>query len=274
MLQLLKSGIYQHTIWKECDTIKSKIYMPPVYIQIRDILVEKINSGEFISGNQLPSERELSETYNVSRMTARNALTQLVDLGYAYRLKGKGTFVKYPDIERDFVKLSGFSQMLKSKGIKPGNKIVKSEIVEANKKIASLLETTIGTKVYEIVRIRYGNNIALALEYSYLPVNLFDDLLRYDFEHDSLYKVIEENYNYKLKYSKQWIKITTLNKEQSRILSVKEHTPAFLLESISYDMNERVVESTISLNIGDRTAFYTELWPNKVQIHTNDFAEK
>jgi len=55
---------------------------------------------------------------------------------------------------------------------------------------------------------------------------------------------------------------------------VKEHTPAFLLESISYDMNERVVESTISLNIGDRTAFYTELWPNKVQIHTNDFAEK
>ncbi len=259
---------------KECDTIINKSYIPPVYIQIRDVLVEKINSGEFISGSQLPSERELSETYNISRMTARNALTQIVDSGYAYRLKGKGTFVRFPKIERDFVKLSGFSQMLKSKGIKPSNKIVKSGIIEADKKIASLLETTIGTKVYEIVRIRYGNNVALALEYSYLPVNLFDNLLQYDFERDSLYKVIEENYNYKLKYSKQWIKITTLNKGESKILSVKEHTPAFLLESISYDMDEKVVESTLSLNIGDRTAFYTELWPSNIQIHTNDSGEE
>lgn len=249
---------------KERDIINNKKYIPPVYIQVRDILVEKISCGEFISGDKLPSERELSETYSISRMTARNALTQLVDSGYAYRLRGKGTFVSYPNIERDFVKLSGFSQMLKSKGIKPSNKIVKSGIIEADKKIASMLETTIGTKVYEIVRIRYGNNIALALEYSYLPVNLFDNLLQHDFERDSLYKVIEENYNYKLKYSKQWIKIITLNKSESKLLKVKEHTPAFLLESISYDMDEEVVESTLSLNIGDRTAFYTELWPNSI----------
>jgi GntR family transcriptional regulator len=239
-----------------------KSYIPPVYIQIKDILIDKINSGELKSGCQLPSERDISETYNISRMTARNALTQLVDLGYAYRVKGKGTFVMIPNLERDFVKLSGFSQMLKSKGIKPSNKVVKSGIIEADKKIASLLETTIGTKVYEIVRIRYGDNIALALEYSYLPVSLFDNLLQYDFESNSLYKVIEDVYKHKLKFSKQWIKITTLYKNEARMLDVTEHTPAFLLESISYDMDERVVEATRSLNIGDRTTFYTELWPN------------
>ena len=245
--------------------MKNKSYIPPVYIQIKDILIEKINSGEFESGSQLPSEREISETYNISRMTARNALTQLVDLGYANREKGKGTFVRLPNLERDFVKLSGFSQMLSSKGIKPSNKIVKSGIVEADKKIASLLETTIGTKVYEIVRVRYGDNIALALEYSYLPVSLFENLLQYDFESNSLYKVIEDIYNYKLKFSKQWIKITTLYNNEATMLNVIEHTPAFLLESISYDMDERVVEATRSLNIGDRTTFYTELWPN-VQV--------
>jgi len=239
-----------------------KPYIPPVYIQIKDILIEKINSGEFKSGNQLPSEREISETYNISRMTARNALTQLVDLGYAYRVKGKGTFVRLPNFERDFVKLSGFSQMLRSKGIKPSNKVVKFGIIETDKKIAQLLETTIGTKIYEIVRVRYGDNIALALEYSYLPVNLFENLLQYDFERNSLYEVIEDNYKHKLKFSKQWIKITTLYRNEARMLNVAEHTPAFLLESISYDMDERVVEATRSLNIGDRTTFYTELWPN------------
>ena len=69
-------------------------------------------------------------------------------------------------------------------------------------------------------------------------------------------------YEYKLKYSKQWIRITTLNINESKILKVKEHTPAFLLESITYDMDDRIVEATRSLNIGDRTTFYTELWPN------------
>lgn len=241
-----------------------KAYIPPVYIQIKDVLIEKINSGEFKSGSQLPSEREISETYNISRMTARNSLTQLVDLGYAYRVKGKGTFVRLPNFERDFVNLSGFSQMLSSKGIKPSNKVVKSGIIEADKKIATLLETTIGTKVYEIVRVRYGDDIALALEYSYLPVSLFDNLLQYDFESNSLYKVIEDIYKHKLKFSKQWIKITTLYKNEARMLDVMEHTPAFLLESISYDMDERVLEATRSLNIGDRTTFYTELWPNVV----------
>lgn len=75
-------------------------YIPPVYIQIRDILIEKIDSGEFKRDNQLPSEREISETYNISRMTARSALTQLVEMGYAYRVKGKGTFARLPKINR------------------------------------------------------------------------------------------------------------------------------------------------------------------------------
>lgn len=243
----------------------NKSYNPPLYIQIKDTLIEKINSGEYKSGSQLPSERELSDTYEISRMTARNALSQLVDLGYAYRLKGKGTFVRLPNFERDFVKLSGFSQMLKSRGIEPSNKIVKFGIIESDKKIASLLETTIGTKVYEIVRVRYGDNIPLALEYSYLPMSLYENLLQYDFENNSLYEVIENIYDYKLKFSKQWIKITTLYEKEAKILDVDENTPAFLLESISYDINDKVVEATKSINIGDRTTFYTELWPNSIK---------
>ena len=239
-----------------------KSYIPPLYIQIKNTLIGKINSGELEGGSQLPSERELSETYEISRMTARNALTQLVDLGYAYRVKGKGTFVRLPNFERDFVKLSGFSQMLISRGIRPSNKVVKIGIIETDKKIASLLEISIGSKAYEIVRVRYGDNIPLALEYSYLPMNLFDNLLQYDFENNSLYEVIENNYNHKLKFSKQWIKITSLYENEANFLDVEECTPAFLLESISYDVNDRVVEATKSLNIGDRTTFYTELWPN------------
>ena len=81
----------------------NKSYNPPLYIQIRDTLIGQINSGEYESGNQLPSEREISDTYSISRMTARNALTQLVDMGYAYRVRGKGTFVRITNFEREWL---------------------------------------------------------------------------------------------------------------------------------------------------------------------------
>ena len=230
-------------------------------------ILDKISEGEYPNGGKLPSERELSEKYNISRMTARNAMTQVVNKGYAVRKKGKGTFVVYPNIQRDFTKLSGFSEMLKDKNIEPSNKVISVNIIDTNRQIAKLLNVLIGIKVYEIVRVRYGNNVPLALEYSYLREELFPGLLSYDFENNSLYSIIENDYKFKPKFSKQWIKITLLRDDESELLEVKKSTPAFLLESILFDENDQAVEATKSLNLGDRSVFYTELWPeNKSRL--------
>ena len=105
--------------------MKKQNYTPPMYIQVKELLLKKIKSGEFEHGAKLPSERELSEIYGLSRMTARSALTELVREGWAFRNHGKGTFVVYPKIERDLVKLSGFTKMLREKGVKPGSKLIK-----------------------------------------------------------------------------------------------------------------------------------------------------
>ncbi|NLY36068.1 MAG: GntR family transcriptional regulator [Tissierellia bacterium] len=224
-------------------------------------LLEKIAEGEYPDGAKLPSERELSEEYNISRMTARSAVTQIVNKGYAIRKKGKGTFVVYPRIQRDFTKLSGFSEMLKDKNIEPSNKVISVNVIEASRQIGKLLDISIGTTVFEIVRVRYGDQVPLALEYSYLREDLFPGLLNYDFEKNSLYHIIENEYGFKLKFSKQWIKLTLLRDDESDLLEVNKSSPAFLLESISFDEKNRAVEATKSLNLGDRSVFYTELWP-------------
>lgn len=235
----------------------------PYYLQLMNSLLEKIIDGDYPNGSKLPSERELSEKYSISRMTARSGMTELVNKGYARREKGKGTFVVYPNIERDFTKLTGFSEMLKDKNIEPSNKVISIMVLEASKQVAKLLDVFIGAKVYEIVRVRYGNAIPLALEYSYLREEWFPDLLKYDFENNSLYNIIENEYDFKLKFSKQWIKLTLLRDDESDLLEVDKKTPAFLLESISYDENDNAVEATKSLNLGDRSVFYAELWPDK-----------
>lgn len=237
-----------------------KEYLPPIYNQIKDLLLEKIKSGEYKPGSKLPSERELSNQYKVSRMTARNALTALVNEGWAYRQQGRGTYAAEPKIQRDLLKLSGFSQMLDEKGIKPSNEVLDAKILEANKQVAGKLNLLIGEKVYRITRLRYGNKIPLALEYSYLPVKFFPKLLKYDFSKSSLYKIIEKNYGFKMKFAKQILNVTIANEREAKILKVKPEFPLLILESITYDENDIAVEMTWSLNRGDRCEFYTELW--------------
>ncbi|GAQ24967.1 GntR family transcriptional regulator [Tepidanaerobacter syntrophicus] len=240
--------------------LRSKEQLPPIYDQIKRLLEEKIENGEYLPGSKLPSERELSEQYKISRMTARNALTSLVNEGRAYRKQGKGTYVAKPKIKRDLLHLTGFSKMLKERGIEPSNYTLGAEIFEADKIISEKFNISIGEEVYKITRLRRGNQQNFALEYSYLPVKLFPGLLDYDLEKDSLYRIIEEEYGFKLKFAKQWIKLAKANEYEAKVLEINPDTPILILESITYTKHDMPVEMTYSLTRGDLCEFYTELW--------------
>ena len=68
----------------------------PIYIQIAQAVIQSVHDGKIAYGAQLPSERELAERYNVSRLTARQAVDELVKRSIAYRVQGKGTFLARP----------------------------------------------------------------------------------------------------------------------------------------------------------------------------------
>ncbi len=240
--------------------LSSSNYLPPIYDQIKRLLLEKIESGEYPVGSKLPSERKLSEQYKVSRMTARNALTALVNEGWAHRIQGRGTYVAKPKIKRDLLRLTGFSQMLKEKGIEPSNRTLGTEVLEADKIISEKFNISIGEKVYRITRLRCGDQQNFALEYSYLPIKLFPDILKFDFEKDSLYRTIEEEYGFRLKFAKQWVRLAKANEYEAKVLQIKPEDPILILESITYDENDIAVEMTYSLTRGDLCIFYTELW--------------
>lgn len=235
-------------------------FNPPIYIQIKDLIIEKIKRGEYSNGSKLPSERELSRQYGVSRMTARNALNEIVREGWAFRDNVKGTFVKSPKINRDLTRLTGFSQMLKERGIKPSNKLIKKKIIEADKQIAQSLNLLIGENVYFIERLRCGNDFPIALEYSFIPCKLFDNLLKYDFEIESLYDILEKNYNCNLIYAKQTLSLSYVDRYEAKMLRLEENAAILLFEGITYDEEKIPIEYTKSLQRGDSCIFYNELW--------------
>lgn len=237
----------------------SKIYQSPLYIQVKEILLKKIREGEYSQGSKLPSERELSIQYGLSRMTARNALNELVNEGWAYKNHGKGTFVSYPKIERDLIELCGFSQVLKSRGITPKNKIIEMRIEEAKKNIAASLGISIGEKIYLIKRLRCGNDFPIAIEYSYLPCKLLEGLLNYNFEEESLFEVIERDYNRILTFAEQTLSLSRVDGYEAELLDVEDNSPILLFESITYDEKNIPVEFARSLTRGDRCIFRTGL---------------
>src|ERR1700687_2665493 len=108
----------------------------PRYYQLKEIMRERVRAGEWKPGDLIPSERELGETYGISRMTARQAITDLVNEGLFYREQGKGTFVSRNKITQQLIRLTGFSEDIKARGQRPGSKIISAKMVPADETIA------------------------------------------------------------------------------------------------------------------------------------------
>src|SRR5260370_34090421 len=117
----------------------------PRYYQLKEIMREKINSGEWKPGALIPSDGELGEQYGISRMTARQAITELVNEGLFYREQGKGTFVSRHKITQQLIRLTGFSEDIKARGQRPGSKVLSAEMFPADETTAEKLSIDPGT---------------------------------------------------------------------------------------------------------------------------------
>ena len=114
----------------------------PIYYQLKEILLKKIRTGEWVPGALIPSERELCETYGISRMTARQAISDLVNEGVCYREQGRGTFVSPRKIQQQLQHLSGFTDDIRARGQLPGTKVLVSAMRPANETTADRLHVS------------------------------------------------------------------------------------------------------------------------------------
>src|ERR1700735_2995386 len=140
----------------------------PLYFQIQRAVMEKIHAGELLEGDSLASEEELARIYQVSRMTARQALHGLKTSGYAFSQKGRGTFVSRPKLEKNIMHLRGFTEDMKHLGMVPSSKLLEQAIVKATAELAEQLKVETGEVVMRLRRLRLADGIPMALEVSHI----------------------------------------------------------------------------------------------------------
>lgn len=203
----------------------------PVYYQLKNIILKKIGEGEYAPGSLIPSERDLGESLNISRMTVRQALNQLVSEGVLYREKGKGTFVSKGKIQQN--NIMSFSDTVRQKGLMPSTEIIAFQKELERYDIKEILEIGRDEVIYVIKRLRLANDLPIAIEEAFIPEKYCPGLEDFDLK-SSLYRIIKEQYSYTVNYIDNTIEASRPTKEEKELLKVNASLPILRINGISY----------------------------------------
>jgi GntR family transcriptional regulator len=241
--------------------MRTEIQKPlPYYLQIYELLKESIDDNEWKPGDFIPSERILSEKFNVSRITIRKALDTLMIEGYIRKIQGKGVTVCKPKIEERILdRLIGTFQDLQEKGFKIKTKLINFSIVTPNESVKSKLNLNDDENVIRIERLRFVDKEAYHYSKIYLPEKFFKDVDKNLLTNKSLYSVIVENYNYKINKINRRIEAGIASEADSKLLNVKSGAPILFFENFTFSENDIPIEYSINKIRGDMAKFEVEL---------------
>lgn len=227
----------------------------PLYTQLKDALVGEIQAGRFRPHDRIPSERELSTQFRVSRMTARQALLDLVREGALYTRVGKGTFVAQPKIDQPLRSLTGFSQDMQARNNRPGSRVLEARTVPATAEVAAALRLLPGNEVILLHRLRLADGEPLAVETAYLPLALCPSLLTHDFASESLYAVLTDAYGFTLTHAEQTLEAALAGPRELDLLKLTPPAAVQHIQRLTFRQDGIPVEYVLSTYRGDRYKF-------------------
>jgi GntR family transcriptional regulator len=150
-----------------------------LYVRLAETLAKAVRSGVYRANEALPSERLLAESLNVSRVTARKAIDQLVEQGLIVRRQGSGNYIA-PRLEQPLSRLTSFSEELQQRGFKPSSRWLTRAVTAAATDEQLSLGLSIGSRVARLVRLRLADGIVMAYEVSVLPEDVLPDPSKVD----------------------------------------------------------------------------------------------
>lgn len=233
--------------------------MLPKYLAISKRLIDRIQSGELAPGMKIPSENEIIREHRVSNTTARKALANVEQLGYATRIKGRGTFVRQRDVVRSATKILSFSQNMRQAGRVPSTKLLGVSQLDYTRQVVREIvidgrRYTMQSPIYRIHRLRFGDDEPILLEERFISAALCPGLPTHDLT-GSLYGIYEAVYGLHLTEIKQRIRSILLDEETRNFFGLVDETPGLLIEGVTFSGKEMLLEVEQSIYRGDTYQF-------------------
>lgn len=216
----------------------------PHYKRIETELLDKINTGYYKVNDMIPTEHELSQMYQVSRVTVRKATDQLVAQGLLRRTPGSGTFVESRSAAQKVSSQISFSEEMRSLGMSTHTVVKTFTIKEADPQIATILGIDEHDMVYYIERMRYANDDVLMYEESYLAAKKFPDItIRY--LEQSKYEYVEKVRGLKIDYAIHQTTPVLPPEHIAEMFHIALNTPIIKVGNTSFLTNGEVMDYTL-----------------------------
>ncbi|MCV7225109.1 GntR family transcriptional regulator [Mycolicibacterium komossense] len=202
----------------------------PLYVQLSDLIRERIKRGEWVPDQKIPSENELNQLYGISRMTARQVLSKLVDEGLLFRVQGKGTFVAHRKISTQSPSYRGIREQLEQQGYATSTEILGAALVDADARSAEQLGLPVGTPVYSIRRLRRVDGAPISLHESFVPQSLAPGVIDHDLVGEQLCTVLDRDFGLRMAEVSETLEAATASKSQAKLFGNQPGAPLLLLE--------------------------------------------
>jgi GntR family transcriptional regulator len=229
----------------------------PLYIRIKKLINEAAAKGDLRDGDAIPSERDVAELLNVSRVTVRKAFSELVQEGVLNKKPGSGTYMGGSVVrtEQPLSRLTSFTEDMKLRGIATRAEILSLQTALPTPEEALKLSLSPSERVSRWRRLRFANDVPIAIENAVIPERF---LPHASSVRDSLYAALNAA-GYKPVRALQRLHAVALDEQDADLLDVPTASPALFIERISYLSDGRAVEFTTSHYRGDSYDFVAEL---------------
>lgn len=230
----------------------------PLYQQIRDILIKRIQDHIWEAGDLIPTEQELIKEFDVSRTTIRQAITSLVQDGLLEKKQGRGTVVKSQKLIGTLGRLTGFAEEVMEKGYRPHSSLLRAEFRDDLFVEKSKLNLPEDSKILIIERIRFADNEPIAIERTCWPEHIGKILNQYDLNNAKYYQILEEQRIY-LKNAKETISAINSTLYESDLLGISPGQALLEMTRLSYGLDDKPLEYTKTKYRSDRYNYQVEL---------------
>ncbi len=233
----------------------------PKYFRISRDIIAQIQSGDLGPGEQVPSENEIIDQYEVSNTTARKALQEIERLGWASRVKGKGTYVQENRIHRSANRILGFTRNMLEAGRNPSTRLIDIRLVNSDRSLTiNRRKYTLHGPYCEIHRIRYADGVPMMKEIRCISQQFCPQIQEKNLE-GSLYDIYKDEYGVQLLEIHQKLSAVVLDGKELELFELASSIPAYRVEGVTFCGKELILEMENSLYRGDMYYFQVRATP-------------
>lgn len=212
------------------------------YQQVKNILIQRIMSGEYPTGTYLPSESQLVKEFSVSRVTIRLALEEMQKMDLLNSRQGKGHMVKSMMARQDLGRLQGFGEIMAPLGVETRSKILSVEQIIAPPNVAEGLGLKPKSEVIKTIRLRIAANINMSMDVSYFPLDIGQHLIGLDLENNDVFHLLETELGIEISYADIIMDLVNPSEFVSEHLATPMDDHVLRIERITYDLRFRPID--------------------------------